>query len=464
MSDQSKKYNRPMSEASNECIFSAASQVGILLSISLNGAGPCGPEAALASRSARPEKAKGEPTSGTCGPLGSGSSSPVGRPLSSENRSPAHSSSEIQCKTCGTVKSSDSFRMHNRGGFRGTCRDCENSQVRETKPWRSDAKRLYQTTRRRTHRGFSLTNDACRRAKERGLAFDLDWRDIQDRIDAGLCEVTGLPFDLDTPKAWNAPSIDQIVAGAGYTKDNTRVVLYALNTMANAWGVDLILTIAEAVRKKRSLDASNELSRRLAESLKHRLTKYGSTLFVMTWREQVTPSGHRFWRHVPSRLRTSGSGFSSWPTPTRQDSASSGATYDRTETHHRGVTLTDAARMASWATPRAEDSEQTGAHRGTPDTLNSQSKLAAWATPHASDAKGFDGPNKANPARPLGQMPAGSHAETGRSARFQLNPRFSLWLMLGPFAIAWARCAEAVTRSSRRLPASSSARTKRPED
>jgi hypothetical protein len=68
------------------------------------------------------------------------------------------------------------------------------------------------------------------------LAFSLNWRDIQEQIDVGCCEVTGIPFDLTTPKAWNAPSLDQIVAGGGYTQENTRVVLYALNTWRTIGG------------------------------------------------------------------------------------------------------------------------------------------------------------------------------------------------------------------------------------
>lgn len=157
-----------------------------------------------------------------------------------------------RCKKCKTPKLLSDFRTHNKGGRRGVCRDCENAAQRAESPWKSDRKRDYQRRRRLTHRGFALTNEAKHRAKEKGFLFDLDWREIQKKVDAGVCEVTGIPFDLATPKSWNAPSLDQIVAGAGYTPDNVRVVLYALNTMANTWGVEMILTIAKAIQEKRT--------------------------------------------------------------------------------------------------------------------------------------------------------------------------------------------------------------------
>jgi hypothetical protein len=55
---------------------------------------------------------------------------------------------------------------------------------------------------------------------------------------------------LTTPKAWNAPSIDQVTPGAGYTPENTRVVLYAVNVMASDWGLARIIQIADALRAR----------------------------------------------------------------------------------------------------------------------------------------------------------------------------------------------------------------------
>lgn len=93
--------------------------------------------------------------------------------------------------------------------------------------------------------------------------------------------------------------------------------------------------------------------------------------------------------------------FSGWPTPTQQDQASSGASYPKTATHNPGLTLTDAARLTGPA------------------------RLTA-----------------------SGEMLTGSDA--GMESGGQLHPEHSLWLQLGPFATAWARCAERVTLSTSR--------------
>lgn len=190
-------------------------------------------------------------TSDIFGQSGSSSSEPADPQSSSASKSLAAASSGLRvCRGCGGQKPLEMFRLQ-RQYRRWTCRPCENSWVRTTKPWTSDAKRIYQRTVRLKKRGLVLTSDAKQRAKTKGLTFSIDWRDIQARIEAGACEVTGLPFDLlAAPKAWNAPSLDQIVPGAGYTPENTRVVLYAFNTMASTWGVPTILMIADAIRAR----------------------------------------------------------------------------------------------------------------------------------------------------------------------------------------------------------------------
>ena len=157
----------------------------------------------------------------------------------------------MQCRSCGNNKDLSCFRKHDRGGYRRKCRACENEEYRLNTKWDTPERRAYAARRRLKARGFSLTADAKRRAKDKGLLFDLDWRDIQSRIDKGFCEVTGFQFDLTMSKAWNAPSLDQRIPQGGYTAENTRVVVYALNVMAHAWGEDVILKIADAIRGKR---------------------------------------------------------------------------------------------------------------------------------------------------------------------------------------------------------------------
>lgn len=105
--------------------------------------------------------------------------------------------------------------------------------------------------------------------------------------------------------------------------------------------------------------ASAGLSASLANKLKERLAKGGSTLYLETWKEKVTPAGRLYWAHTASARRTSDSDCSGWPTATVGDSKNTcNATADRTNAdskHHAGVTLVDAAKMAGWPTAAARD-------------------------------------------------------------------------------------------------------------
>jgi hypothetical protein len=60
--------------------------------------------------------------------------------------------------------------------------------------------------------------------------------DIQRRIDAGACEITGTSFDLSAGKKFNSPSIDRIDPSRGYEPDNIRIVCFAMNAAMGEWG------------------------------------------------------------------------------------------------------------------------------------------------------------------------------------------------------------------------------------
>lgn len=100
---------------------------------------------------------------------------------------------------------------------------------------------------RLTRRGAALVAQVKKRAKLKGWDFDLDPHipEIQRRIDAGVCEVTGYPFDLTPPengftRRFNTPSLDRINPKRGYTYDNVRVVLCLVNVAICDWGDDVL--------------------------------------------------------------------------------------------------------------------------------------------------------------------------------------------------------------------------------
>lgn len=57
------------------------------------------------------------------------------------------------------------------------------------------------------------------------------------------------------------------------------------------------------------------LSSSLASRLQAKTGSAGSTLFNLTWKQRITPRQHSIYALRASALRTSGSGYSGWPTP-----------------------------------------------------------------------------------------------------------------------------------------------------
>lgn len=92
------------------------------------------------------------------------------------------------------------------------------------------------------------------RARKNNLDFDidLDWALEEVTRNDLRCALTGIPFFSKRPKDClqhpYAPSIDKIDPKGGYTRDNCRIVVYALNVMMHDWGTSVVEKVANAYR------------------------------------------------------------------------------------------------------------------------------------------------------------------------------------------------------------------------
>jgi hypothetical protein len=123
------------------------------------------------------------------------------------------------CSTCGRGKDEVNFGS----GKAGECNPCAKLRWNADNAVKVRAQRLH--------------GNAQKRAKANGWpAPDFGSLWLEEKILAGVCEVTGTPFDLtsqtsNTVHAKNpwVPSIDRIDSSKPYAKDNVQLVVYMYN-------------------------------------------------------------------------------------------------------------------------------------------------------------------------------------------------------------------------------------------
>lgn len=94
------------------------------------------------------------------------------------------------------------------------------------------------------------------RAEDKGWAFDLTPEWIQPKLEAGVCEATGLPLELSGGdfkgyghfRPWT-PSMDRIDPTKGYTTDNVMVVCWMYNQAKGVGGHADVVRMANAIVK-----------------------------------------------------------------------------------------------------------------------------------------------------------------------------------------------------------------------
>lgn len=141
-----------------------------------------------------------------------------------------------ECVKCyGSFPLNSFYKDNKRNAFFSSCKECRKQYSKAYYVQHSERIKKY----RKTRQDETTLSSIKRRAKRKGLDFDLDVEDVKGNV----CPVFGVELiRVSTPGAADfSPSVDRIDNSKGYVKGNVQVLSNLANKMkANATKEQLI--------------------------------------------------------------------------------------------------------------------------------------------------------------------------------------------------------------------------------
>lgn len=106
-----------------------------------------------------------------------------------------------------------------------------------------ELQRVYVPKNERPNRAYWHWQSCRYSAGKKEVSFTLTVEWFQSRLDAGVCEMTGLAFDMKAKRGRNTPSVDRRDPKGNYTVENCRMVLWSLNHGMSNHGEEYIFDV-----------------------------------------------------------------------------------------------------------------------------------------------------------------------------------------------------------------------------
>ena len=110
----------------------------------------------------------------------------------------------------------------------------------------------YQMERKKNKRAVYIVQAVRRSAKRKGVNFDISVEWVQERLDRGICEVSGIEFGFLAQDRKKLPSIDRKDPDGDYVESNCRMVIFGINSSIGRLGESGVARVLTRLSEPRS--------------------------------------------------------------------------------------------------------------------------------------------------------------------------------------------------------------------